>query len=90
MRARWFCYLVECADSTLYAGITTSLPRRLTQHNRGLASKYTRSRRPVRLVYAESYRDRAAASQREARIKRLPRASKRALAATGRTRESQR
>jgi putative endonuclease len=78
-RARWFCYLLECADGTLYAGITTSLDRRLAAHNLGSASKYTRARRPVRLVHAEPYPDRSAATRREAALKRLSRAAKLAL-----------
>jgi len=75
----WFCYLLACADGTLYAGITTALERRLAAHNAGAASKYTRGRRPVRLVWAEPCADRAAASRREAAIKALPRALKLAL-----------
>lgn len=75
----WFCYMVECADGTLYAGITTELERRLALHNRGVASRYTRGRSPVRLVHAERYPDRAAASRREHEIKSLPRRSKRRL-----------
>jgi putative endonuclease len=76
----WFCYLLACADGTLYAGITTALDRRLVAHNTGAGSKYTRGRRPVRLVWAEPCADRAAASRREAGIKALPRALKLALA----------
>jgi putative endonuclease len=78
-RARWFCYLLECADGTLYAGITTSLDRRLVAHNLGSASKYTRARRPVRLVHTEPYPDRSTATRREAALKRMPRAAKLAL-----------
>ena len=78
--SRWFCYLLACADGTLYTGITTALERRLSVHNAGTASKYTRSRRPVRLVWAVPCRDRAAASRREAAVKALPRARKLALA----------
>lgn len=77
---RWFCYLLACADGTLYTGITTGLDRRLAVHNAGVASKYTRSRRPVRLLWAEPCRDRSAASRREAAVKALPRARKLALA----------
>jgi len=79
-RARWFCYLLQCADGTLYAGITNALARRVARHNAGTASKYTRARRPVRLVWAEPARDRAAASRREAALKRLRRDDKEALA----------
>ena len=77
--ARWFCYLLACADGTLYAGITTALERRLAAHNAGAGSKYTRARRPVCLLWAEACRDRSAASRREAAVKALPRALKLAL-----------
>src|SRR6266404_5092238 len=77
--SRWFCYLLACADGTLYTGITTVLARRLAAHNAGAASKYTRARRPVRLVWTEPCRDRSAASRREAAVKSLPRALKLAL-----------
>ena len=76
----WVCYLLECADGTLYTGISNDLPRRLGQHARGVASKYTRSRLPVRLRWCQRHRDRGAALRREAAIKRLPRAGKLALA----------
>lgn len=79
-RARWYCYLLQCADGTLYAGITNALDRRLARHNAGTASKYTRARRPVRLVWSEPARDRAAASRRESALKRLRRGDKQALA----------
>lgn len=79
----WFCYLLECADGTLYTGITTDLARREAMHNRGTASKYTRARLPVRIVYAEPHPDRSSASRREARLRRLPPAAKRALITTG-------
>ena len=77
--ARWFCYLLACADGSLYTGITTSLERRLATHNAGSASKYTRARRPVSLAWAEPCRDRSEASRREAAVKALPRAAKLAL-----------
>lgn len=73
------CYLIECADGTLYTGITTSLGRRLAMHNRGRASKYTRGRLPVWLVYAEGHPNRSSASRREVQLKRMSRARKRAL-----------
>jgi putative endonuclease len=77
--ARWFCYLLRCADGSLYAGMTPALERRVRLHNGGSASKYTRSRRPVRLVWSEPWPDRASASRREAALKRLPRVAKLAL-----------
>ena len=77
---RWFVYLVRCADGTLYTGISNDLERRLTAHNVGSASKYTRSRLPAELIHAEPFADRSGASQREAQIKRLPRQAKLDLA----------
>jgi putative endonuclease len=77
--ARWFCYLLACADGTLYAGITNSLDRRVAAHNAGSASKYTRARRPVALAWWRPCRDRAEASRREAALKALPRSAKLAL-----------
>ncbi len=79
----WVCYLLECADGTLYTGISNNLPRRLGQHARGVASKYTRSRLPVRLRWSERHPDRSAALRREVAIKGLPRAGKLALADRG-------
>ena len=52
----WVCYLLRCADDTLYCGITNDLERRLAAHDAGTASKYTRVRLPVELVFAESCR----------------------------------
>ena len=72
----WFVYMLRCADGSLYTGITNDLARRLAAHRAGTASRYTRSRRPVQLVYRERRRSRSAALKREAAIKRLPRAAK--------------
>ena len=72
----WFCYLLRCADDTLYCGITNDLEKRLAAHNAGTASKYTRTRVPVELVFAESCADRSVASKREMEIKSLKRAEK--------------
>ncbi len=79
VKTEWRCYLLECADGTLYCGITNDIDRRLATHNAGEGAKYTRSRRPVRLVYAESCADRSHALKREAEIKALSRTSKLAL-----------
>ena len=63
--------MVKCADNTLYTGIATELERRIKEHNESdKGSKYTRVRRPVTLVYSESYPDRSAASKREYMIKK--------------------
>jgi len=77
----WVCYLLCCRDGTLYVGITNRLAGRLSAHNAGTASRYTRSRRPVKLVYAEPCRDRSEATRRERRIRKMPRAEKLALVA---------
>lgn len=75
-RGVFFCYMVQCADGTLYTGWTTDIERRVKMHNAGRGAIYTRLRRPVTLVYAETLPDRAAAQKRELAIKRLPRARK--------------
>lgn len=76
----WYVYLLRCADGSLYAGITTDPARRLDQHNAGRAgAKYTRSRRPVELVWSETAEDRASASRREHALKRLSREAKEAV-----------
>jgi len=73
--------MVECADGTLYTGIATNAVRRIKEHNSDdrLASRYTRSRRPVTLVYVEFCAGRAAATRREYAIKRLTRREKQSL-----------
>jgi putative endonuclease len=82
----WFVYLLECADSTLYCGVTTDLERRLAEHNgeRPGGARYTRSRRPVRLAASARFANRSAACAMEARIKRLPRGDKVAALGGGR------
>jgi len=72
----WVVYLLRCRDGSLYTGITKDLARRLAAHRAGKASAYTRSRRPLRLIYREPARDRSAALRREAAIKRLTRKAK--------------
>ena len=71
-----YTYILECADGTLYTGWTNDLEKRLAAHNSGHGAKYTRSRTPVRLVYAEAHEDRREAMRREAQIKHLPRSKK--------------
>jgi putative endonuclease len=75
---------VRCADDTLYTGIARDLEARIAQHNGGRGARYTRSRRPVALAYAEPAMSRALALRREAAIKRLTAAGKRALCAVQR------
>ena len=71
-----YCYIVECADGTFYTGWTTDLEKRVATHNAGRGSRYTRLRRPVKLVYFESLPDRSQAMRREIQIKRLSRLAK--------------
>jgi putative endonuclease len=75
----WFVYLVRCADGSLYTGISNDVDARVAAHNAGRGARYTRSRRPVTLVYVERRRFRSTAARREAAIKALPRALKTAL-----------
>lgn len=81
--SNWVCYLLRCADDTLYCGITNDLDKRLAAHNAGEGAKYTRGRTPVKLVYCESCADKSAALKREMAIKDLPRTKKLALIAAG-------
>ncbi len=77
-----YVYLLRCADGTLYCGWTTDLKRRFAAHNSGKSgAKYTRSRRPVTLVYQECQESKPAALRREAAIKKLTRAEKLTLIA---------
>ena len=75
----WFVYMVRCADDTLYTGITKDLSRRCRQHNDGTASRYTRGRSPVQLVYQEAHASRSLALKREAAVKSLSRRRKELL-----------
>jgi UV DNA damage endonuclease len=79
LRGTWFVYIVRCADDSLYTGITKDIPRRLTQHNAGTASRYTRSRLPVALVYQEPQENQSLALKREAVIKKFSRPQKELL-----------
>ena len=68
--------MLECADKSLYTGITTNLERRLAEHAAGRGAKYTRGRGPFRLVYSETCAGRAEATRREAAIKLMDKANK--------------
>src|SRR5688572_31446158 len=74
-----FVYLLRCADGTLYCGWSTDPERRLRQHQAGTASRYTRTRRPVELVYTREFGTRSEAMREELRIKQLTPADKRRL-----------
>lgn len=73
---RWYLYIVKCRDGTLYTGITNDLCRRMEQHNDGKASKYTRTRVPVKLIYKEACLNKSSALKKELRIKDLSRQAK--------------
>ncbi len=74
----WFVYILRCKDDSLYTGVCTDLERRLLEHNEcnKKGARYTRARRPVRVVYQEDCDDRSAACKREAAIKKLTRQQK--------------
>ena len=76
----YFLYILECADKTLYAGITTDLVRRMAEHNDSkLGAKYTRARRPVKLVYSKKFRNRSTVTKAEIKIKKMSRLKKQSL-----------
>lgn len=73
----YFVYILECADKTLYTGSTNNLEKRIITHNTGkTGAKYTRARRPVKIVYSEEVKNLSAALKREAQIKKLSRQEK--------------
>ena len=78
MACAWV-YILRCSDGSLYTGWTVDLDRRLEAHNAGRGSRYTRSRRPVRVAASFAMADASAARREEARIKRLDRRAKLAL-----------
>jgi putative endonuclease len=73
--SQWFVYILKCGDNTLYCGSTVDVERRVIEHNTDdvKGAKYTRVRRPVKMVYSEKCDDRSAAGQREWAIKQLTR-----------------
>ncbi|MCK5510526.1 GIY-YIG nuclease family protein [Candidatus Parcubacteria bacterium] len=73
----WHIYILQCRDKTFYTGITTNLKRRVKEHNTSnLGAKYAKGRRPVKLVYSITRKDRSGALKEECRIKKLSRAKK--------------
>jgi putative endonuclease len=79
----WFVYLVRCSDYSLYCGSTTNTERRVQEHNEGIGSRYTRSRRPVRLVWSIVAGSKSQAYKEELRIKRMKKDAKEAMVAEG-------
>lgn len=74
--SEWFVYIIKCNDGSLYTGITKDLNTRMKKHNLGTGAAYTRSRKPVSLVYKETYATRSDALKREAQVKKLNREKK--------------
>lgn len=73
----WYTYIVRCSDNSLYTGVTTDLERRVDEHNTSdKGAKYTKTRRPVKLVYEETHTDRSSSCKRESEIKKLSRTDK--------------
>lgn len=79
-KTSYHLYILKCADGTLYTGITTDVKRRVVEHNGStLGAKYTRGRRPVKLVFSWLFHNRSLASREESRIKKLSRTEKLAM-----------
>jgi putative endonuclease len=85
--ARWFVYILECGDGTLYTGTTPDVAARLARHRAGMGARYTRGRGPLSLVYCEACRSRSDALRREYAVKRLGRKEKMALVRRGAVQE---
>ena len=77
--SKWILYILKCSDGSLYTGITTDLAKRIKCHREGKASKYTRTKRPIKLVYDKYVGSESSARKEEARIKSLPRRAKLAI-----------
>lgn len=86
--AAWLVYILRCRDGSLYTGITNDLSKRLQAHAAGKASRYTRSRLPVRLAYQEPQATKSLALKREAAIKALSREQKIRLVAGSKARST--
>ncbi|MFA5052103.1 MAG: GIY-YIG nuclease family protein [Patescibacteria group bacterium] len=82
---KYFVYILECSDKTLYTGCTNNVPARVQRHNQGRGARYTRARLPVRILHSETYRTLASARKREAEIHRWPREKKFKLIQTKKT-----
>jgi putative endonuclease len=75
----WYLYILECNNNTYYTGVTTNIPSRIERHNSGQGAKYTRSHRPVRLVYFEEFRTESEVRRRERELKGWRREKKQKL-----------
>ncbi len=72
----YFVYLLQCADGSIYTGVTTNVERRFEEHKRGTASHYTSAKKVKKLLYTETHPNRSEAQKREAEIKKWPRTKK--------------
>ena len=79
MAEKNYTYIVKCSDGSLYTGWTTDIEKRIEAHNSGRGAKYTKSRRPVTLVYYEEFATKEEAMKREYAIKQMKREEKKAL-----------
>jgi predicted GIY-YIG superfamily endonuclease len=79
IREPWFLYILECCDGSFYTGITKNIEKRFNKHSAGTASRYTRTRLPLKLLYRETCGSRTQALVRECKVKALPRKKKLAL-----------
>lgn len=76
----WLVYILKCADGTFYTGITTDIKRRVKEHNSSsLGAKYTRGRRPVKLIYSLELKNKSLAAKEECRIKKMTKKEKKIL-----------
>ncbi|MDA1060235.1 MAG: GIY-YIG nuclease family protein [bacterium] len=75
--SKYFAYLARCSDDSLYSGYTNDIAGRELAHNEGEGARYTRGRRPVKIVYFEEFANRSDAMKREAALKKLPKVKKR-------------
>ena len=87
-REKWFLYILRCQDGSFYTGVTNDIERRIKMHNSGRASRYTRSRRPVELLYQEKCGSRTRALVRECSVKTYSRPEKEKLIASGKEKKS--
>ena len=76
---KWYIYILKCSDDSFYTGITTDLKERIKRHNSGDGAKYTRTRRPVNLIYARKIDSKSEAKRKEIEIKSLSRENKERL-----------
>jgi len=74
-----YIYIVKCSDDTLYTGWTNNLEKRIENHNNGTGAKYTKARRPVKLLYFETFNTKSEAMKREYEIKKMTKTNKEKL-----------